>query len=249
MNNYKLLISYDGTRYYGWEHQPDKEWTIQGKIETVLARMLDMPQGEVPKVIAAGRTDAGVHAKEMTASVILDTDMEPEAVQAYLNEYLPEDISINEVRIASPRFHARYNALGKTYCYSLYYGDSKPVFDRKYVLFLKERPNMEKMRKAAKYMVGSNDFKSFYGKNKKKKSTVRKVDSIEIKQKGPYIRIYYHGTGFLQNMVRIMTGTLLDVAYGKKNPDDIPKIIESKERKEAGPTAPPQGLMLIKVDY
>ena len=115
MNNYKLLISYDGTRYYGWEHQPDKEWTIQGKIETVLARMLDMPQGEVPKVIAAGRTDAGVHAKEMTANVILDTDMEPEAVQAYLNEYLPEDISINEVRIASPRFHARYNALGNRY--------------------------------------------------------------------------------------------------------------------------------------
>jgi len=249
LKNYKLLISYDGSRFFGWEHQPNKEWTIQGKIETVLAKMLDFPEGKIPKVIGAGRTDAGVHAKEMVANVNMDTSMEPEEIQTYMNKYLPEDISINQVRIASDRFHARYNAVGKTYCYSFYYGESKPVFDRKYVLTLDRKPNIDKMKEAAELMTGKHDYKSFCGNSHMKKSTVRIVDSIEIKQKGPYIRMYFHGTGFLQNMVRIMSGTILLAGYGDIKTEEIPGIIEAKDRNFAGPTLPGKGLMLIKVDY
>ncbi|SEP64009.1 tRNA pseudouridine38-40 synthase [Lachnospiraceae bacterium RM5] len=248
-NNYKMSISYDGTRFFGWEHQPGKEWTIQGKIETVLAKMLGMEDGEIPKIIAAGRTDAGVHAKDMTINCIMETDLSPDEIKRYLNRYLPEDISVNEVKIAAERFHARYKALGKTYCYTLYYGDAKPVFDRKYVYVLEKKPDVEKMREAAKYIIGTKDFKSFCGNSHMKKSTVRMVDSIEIKQKGPYIRIYYHGNGFLQNMVRIMTGTLLEVAFHEYEPEHVEEIIEAKDRHFAGFTAPAMGLTLIKVDY
>ena len=126
--NYKLKISYDGTRYYGWEHQPDRE-TVQGKLENVLSRMC----GDVPvDVIDARRTDAGVHARAMIANVRLDTPMDADAILTYMNRYLPDDIAVLEVRLASERFHARYNAVGKTYQYTCFDGPVKPVFDRKY---------------------------------------------------------------------------------------------------------------------
>ena len=147
--NFKMRISYDGTRYQGWEHQPTTDMTIQGKIETVLSKMVDMPEGKVVDVIAAGRTDAGVHAKGMIANVQLDTAMTEDQILAYANRYLPEDICIDELKAASDRFHARYNAIGKTYCYSCYYGTAKPVFDRKYVTVLEEMPDVEQMKKAA----------------------------------------------------------------------------------------------------
>ena len=247
--NYKLMISYDGTRFQGWEHQPTTDLTIQGKIETVLSRMVDMPEGKVVDVIAAGRTDAGVHAKGMVASVQLDTEMTPEQIQSYANQYLPEDICIDEVRIAADRFHARYNATGKTYCYTCYYGPAKPVFDRKYVNVLEEMPDVEKMKKAAEYLVGTHDYKSYCSNPRMKKSTVRCVDSIRISQNGPYIHLYFHGNGFLQNMIRIMTGTLLEVGAGRMKPERVGEILEAGDRKLAGPTAKPCGLCLEQVDY
>lgn len=247
--NYKITLSYDGTRYYGWEHQPGVEWTIQGKLETVLARMLDLGEDEVPKIIGAGRTDAGVHARAMTCNVILDTDLAPEEIRDYMNKYLPEDISINEVRIASERFHSRYMAKGKTYRYTYWFGSGKPVFDRKYVTVLEREPDVEKMREAASLMTGKHDFRAFCGNPRMKKSTVRLVDTINIERSGSYIRLYFHGNGFLQNMVRIMAGTILAAGYGEISPSDIPGIIESGDRKNASATAPPQGLTLMKVDY
>ena len=120
--NYKFIISYDGTRFYGWERQPGKDMTIQGKLESVLSRMINAPADNPVNVIGAGRTDAGVHARAMTANAILDTDMTEEEIQEYMNEYLPDDISVNEVKACSERFHARYNALGKTYRYTCWYG-------------------------------------------------------------------------------------------------------------------------------
>ena len=249
LRNYKFIISYDGTRFYGWERQPDKEMTIQGKLESVLTRMAGLTDGERVEVIGAGRTDAGVHARAMTANAFLDTDMSEEEIQRYMNKYLPEDISVNDVKICSERFHSRYNALGKTYRYTLWYGSSKPVFDRKYVTVLEEKPDVELMRKAAGYLIGTHDFKSFCGNTKMKKSTVRCVDTINIEESGNYIRLYYHGNGFLQNMVRILTGTLLEVGYGRILPDDIKEILDACDRKKAGPTAKPEGLCLMKVDY
>ena len=247
--NYKFIISYDGTRFYGWERQPGKDMTIQGKLESVLSRMTDSSSDNPVNVIGAGRTDAGVHARAMTANAVLDTDMTEEEIQEYMNEYLPDDISVNEVKACSERFHARYNALGKTYRYTCWYGKSKPVFDRKYVTVLENKPDVEAMRKAAAVLVGTHDFKSFCGNTRMKKSTVRCVDTINIEESGNYIRFYYHGNGFLQNMVRILTGTLLEVGYGNIKHEDMEDILNACDRQKSGPTAPPQGLCMMKVDY
>ncbi len=248
-HNFKLIISYDGTRYHGWERQPGKDMTIQGKLEAVLNKMVGNSGESAVNLIGAGRTDAGVHARAMTANVFLETDMSEEEIQSYMNEYLPEDISVNEVKVCSDRFHARYNAVGKTYRYTCWYGNSKPVFDRKYVTILDKKPDTQAMRTAAQYLLGTHDFKSFCGNTKMKKSTVRCVDTINIEESGSYIRLYFHGNGFLQNMVRILTGTLLEVGYGNIAPEEVKDILEACDRQKAGPTAPPQGLALMKVDY
>nr|MCR5101008.1 tRNA pseudouridine synthase A [Butyrivibrio sp.] len=201
------------------------------------------------QVIGAGRTDAGVHARAMTANAVMDTSLSEEEIQEYMNRFLPEDISINEVKICADRFHSRYKALGKTYRYTCWYGAARPVFDRKYVTILKNKPDTDAMRTAAEYLIGTNDYKSFCGNTRMKKSTVRCVDNIKIEESGNYIRFYYHGNGFLQNMVRILTGTLLEVGYGNIKPEQVKEILEAKDRQKAGPTAPPQGLCLMKVDY
>lgn len=243
-NNYKLTISYDGSRYYGWEHQPDKD-TIQGKLESVISKMT----GTETEVIGAGRTDAGVHAKGMVANAVITTDMSEQLLKEQINRYLPDDISVTDLKIAAERFHARYKAVGKTYRYTCYYGETKPIFDRKYLYRLDLEPDLEKMIKAAEYLTGEHDYASFCSNPKMKKSTVRIVDKIDIKKKNGYITFTYHGTGFLQHMVRILTGTLLEVGYGKRTPESIPELIDAKDRKLAGFTAPAQGLCLISVDY
>ena len=244
-NNYKFTISYDGSRYYGWEHQPDIELTIQGKLENVLEKMV----GEKVELIGAGRTDAGVHAKGMVANASFETNMNEDAIKKYFNRYLPDDICVKDVKIASERFHSRYKAVGKTYCYTCYYGDNKPIFDRKYLYVLDSEPNIELMKTAASILVGQHDFGSFCSNPKMKKSTVRIVDTIDITRKGSYITFKYHGTGFLQHMVRILTGTLLEVGYGKRSPENMNELLNNINRSNAGFTAPPQGLCLIKVDY
>ncbi len=250
MKNYKLKIEYDGSRYFGWEHQPDKP-TIQGKIESVLSRMLypDQEIAPVPDLIGAGRTDAGVHARGMIASVKMDTDLSCDQIRDYCNRYLPDDIAIREVSLASDRFHARYNAVGKTYRYSAFYGPVHPVFNRKYISILENDVDIEKMQRAAAFLQGSHDFRSFCGNSRFKKSTVRVVDRIEIRRSKGYIYFTLHGTGFLQNMVRIIVGTLLLVGQGKIEPEDVKNILEARDRKAAGPTAPAKGLMLLSVDY
>lgn len=244
MANYKFEISYDGSRYYGWEHQPGKD-TVQGKLEAVLERMT----GSSVELIGAGRTDAGVHARAMVANAVFETGLEPAEIRKYMNRYLPDDISVNSVGIASDRFHARYKAVGKLYTYTCYAGETKPVFNRKYVTVLDFIPDIDEMRRAAAYLTGEHDFRAFCSNPNMKKSTVRIVDSIEIVKRKDYIYFNFHGTGFLQNMVRILTGTLLEVGAGRLSPEDVGKILESRDRKLAGPTAPAQGLCLIQVDY
>ena len=226
MKNFKMIISYDGTRYLGWEHQPGTDMTIQGKLESVLTRMTDAAPDRKITVIGAGRTDAGVHARAMTANVLLDTAMSEEEIQRYLNRYLPDDISVSEVKQCADRFHSRFKATGKTYRYTT-----------------------DAMREAAQRLAGMHDYKSFCGNSHMKKSTVRVIDTINIEESGNYIRIYFHGNGFLQNMVRILTGTLLEAGYHRLRPEDMDRILEAKDRKKAGPTAPACGLTMMKVDY
>ncbi len=243
--NVKFIISYDGTRYQGWEHQPDTEWTVQGKIESVLSKL----EGKDVEVIGAGRTDAGVHAKKMVANAFLETDLSETGIMDYVNRYLPEDIAVIEVRFASERFHSRYKAVGKTYRYTCYIGKSKPVFDRKYVYVLDKCPDVNAMEKAAKLLIGEHDFASFCANPRMKKSTVRLVDKIDISVKGEYLYLTFHGTGFLQHMVRILTGTLLEVGYHERTPESMTELINARDRKLAGVTAPAQGLCLMEVEY
>ena len=245
--NYKLTIQYDGTRYFGWEHQPDKE-TIQGKLEEAISKSLNIPIDSF-KIIGAGRTDAGVHAREMTANVVLNSGLQENILRDKLNSVLPSDIAVLSVKVASERFHARYNAVGKTYDYTISDGPIKPIFNRKYVTILDKQLDTDAMKIAANYMTGKHDYKAFCGNSHFKKSSVRIVDKITISRKNGLLTLSFHGTGFLQNMVRIMVGTLIEVGYHRIDAESIPEIIESLDRKKAGPTAPAKGLCLRKVDY
>jgi len=243
--NYRLTIMYDGSRYFGFQRQPDKD-TIQGKIESVLRIMTG---DESLEVIGAGRTDAGVHALNMIANVFMDVSISPNEICEYLNRYLPDDICVKKVDFAGPRFHARYNAIGKTYRYTCYYGNEKPVFQRKYVYTLDRMPDLIKMRDCAEILLGEHDFHNFCMNPRMKKSTVRKVDRIEIIEEDGQIQFWVHGTGFLQNMVRIIVGTLLEVGFGEKSIEEVNHALQTSERCKAGATAPAQGLCMIKVDY
>ena len=164
-------------------------------------------------------------------------------------DILPDAIAVREVKEAGDRFHARYNAIGKTYRYTCFVGDVKPVFDRRYVTMLDYKVDVEKMRQAAAILTGEHDFRSFCGNPRMKKSTVRMVDSITIEQTKDRIHFTFHGTGFLQNMVRILVGTMLEVGRGYWEVDYVQTVLDAKDRKLAGPTAPPEGLCLMKVDY
>lgn len=244
MRNFKLVLLYDGTRYHGWERKQGLD-TIQGRLENVLSKLCDAPI----EVIGAGRTDAGVHAKGMVASAQMETNLSEMELLRAINAHLPADIALREIKEASPRFHARYRAVGKTYCYTCYDGVLKPVFDRKFVTVLDASPDLEAMCQAAAYLVGQHDFKSFCGNPKMKKSTVRTVDRIDIVRKGSRLTFTVHGDGFLQHMVRILVGTLLEVGWGKRSPESMKALLETRSRREAGFTAPAQGLCLMNVDY
>lgn len=245
MYNYKIKIQYDGTRYRGWQGQNSTEETIQGKLSDVLSRMV----GEEVNVIGSGRTDAGVHAMGQVANFYLKEAQDVEQLRDYLNRYLPEDIAVVEVSEADERFHSRYQAVDKTYLYRIHTGRVPDVFARKYVYDYQAPISVSRMRKAAELLVGTHDFKSFCGNKRMKKSTVRTIYEIRIEECGQEIRIYYTGDGFLQNMVRILTGTLIEIGDGRREPEDIVEILEAEDRECAGYTAPACGLTLLEVRY
>ena len=245
MANYKILIQYDGTRYKGWQVQNSTDMTIQGKLQAVLEELAGRPV----EVIGSGRTDAGVHASGQVANFHMDGDFSKEEILEYLNHYLPMDIAVTEIEEVEERFHARFNATSKTYIYRIHTSNIPNVFERKYAYTYTAPLNVEAMRSAAECFIGSHDFMAFCGNKKMKKSTVRTVFSIDIQEKKDEIIISYTGNGFLQNMIRIMTGTLIEVGNGTKQVSEIPGILEGKNREMAGFTVPPEGLMLKQVDY
>ena len=247
LKNYKIIISYDGTRYDGWQKQDNTDHTIQGKLETLLSRMA----GTEISVHGSGRTDAGVHALGQTANFRMDTDLSEEELFMAVNGYLPEDIAVLNLKAASDRFHSRLSAVGKVYRYRLYVGKGKPVFERKYVWQLSEIPDMDRMRRAAGYFIGQHDFKAFCGNRRMKKSTLRCIRRIDVEQSpdGREIDLTFEGNGFLQNMVRILTGTLVECGLGLLEPEEMEEILQSKERNRAGRMAPAKGLTLMEVKY
>ncbi|MGN0985309.1 MAG: tRNA pseudouridine(38-40) synthase TruA [Candidatus Enterenecus sp.] len=243
--NYKLTIQYDGSRYDGWQKQGNTDNTIQDKLEGVLSRLA----GEPVEVHGAGRTDAGVHALGQTASVKLPGDRAPEEVMAYANRYLPEDIAVTAAEGADDRFHARLSARGKVYRYAIRLGGVPDVFRRKYQYRVEGPLDVAAMERAAALLTGTHDYRSFCANRRYKKSTVRTVRAIEIRADGPDLTITFRGDGFLYNMVRILTGTLLEVGLGERAAEEMPTILAAKDRSAAGRTAPAQGLTLVEVEY
>ena len=245
MKNYKIIIQYDGTRYKGWQVQKSTDMTIQGKLQDVLSAMT----GQEVEVIGSGRTDAGVHAYGQVANFHIPDGYTEEEILDYLNQYLPMDIAVTKIEEVDERFHARYHATSKTYVYRIHRSTIPNVFERKFMYTYTEPLDIEAMRKAASYMIGTHDFMSFCGNKKMKKSTVRTVTNIDIKELDNEICISYTGDGFLQTMIRIMTGTLIEVGNGMKKPSDISDILDSRNRQNAGYTVPAEGLMLKEVFY
>ena len=243
--NVKLTIQYDGTRYDGWQRQGNTDNTLQGRLEGVLSRMVDSPV----EIQGAGRTDAGVHARGQVASVHLPEGYTSQEVQDYLNRYLPEDVAVVNVEQVGERFHARLSAKGKEYRYHIRMGTVPDVFARKYCYRVEEPLDVEAMGKAAGYLTGKHDFRSFCGNRRFKKSTVREVFHIGVEVCGSDLTLVYRGDGFLYNMVRILTGTLLEVGLGQRTPESMVDILEARERTAAGKTAPAQGLVLQEVYY
>jgi tRNA pseudouridine38-40 synthase len=245
MRNIKMIIQYDGSRYYGWQRLGDTDKTIQGKIEGILKRMTD----EDIEIVGAGRTDAGVHAINQVANFHTGCGKPIEYMLDFCNRYLPKDIVISDMCEVGERFHARYNAKAKKYLYRIWNEKYHNPFFGKYSYHISQEMNIDLMRKAGNNLVGEHDFTSFTTLKSKKKSKVRKVYSIDIDKWDGMVDILFYGNGFLYNMVRIITGTLIEVGLEKIEPDSVLNILKAMDRSLAGPTVLPNGLVLYEVEY
>ena len=253
MKHFRITLQYDGSRYDGWQKQGNTDNTIQGRIEAMLTKLFE----QQVEIQGSGRTDAGVHALGQVASFSVQTDFSPEKVMERMNAFLPKDIIVTDCRLTDARFHARLNAKSKTYIYRIITGDIRPVFGRQYVLWHPDTLDVAGMRKASECLVGEHDFKSFLGNRHYKKSTVRTIENITITEDiikagetdFPEIKMSFSGNGFLPNMVRILTGTLIEIGEGIREHKDMESILKGCNRDLAGHTAPAHGLTLLKVYY
>ena len=244
MRNIRLLISYDGTRYRGWQRLPGTDNTIQGKLEQVLSRIL----GERIEISGSGRTDAGAHALAQVANFHCESEMPCHEILSQLRRYLPEDIGIESCEEASERFHARLNCRTKTYRYRIWNSEKTCVFQRRYVYVMPDKLDLDAMRRAAQLLLGEHDFSAFCANAKMKKSTRRRLDELKLERIGEELVLTATGDGFLYNMVRILVGTLIEVGLHQRQPDSVTQLFGAK-REEAGYLVPAQGLCLVEVTY
>lgn len=246
MKRIKLTIAYDGTNYCGWQVQPNGV-----TIEEVLNNVITKVTGEEITIIGASRTDSGVHALGNVAVFDTESTIPPERVQHALNQKLPDDIVIMKSEEVAEDFHPRYCKTEKTYEYHIM--NSKVVIPTQRLTnyFVSYPLNVEKMRKAAQYLVGEHDFASFCGVRTNVKETIREIYSLEVIEElqDNKIVIRIRGNGFLYNMVRIIAGTLIQVGRGFYEPEKMKEILDAKERTEGGITAPPHGLVLVGIEY
>ena len=262
MKNIFMTIAYDGSRYHGWQRQPvdTNGLTVQGELERVLTQVI----GEPITIDGTSRTDAGVHAYGQCATFQGDFSIPADRIKIAANNYLAGsknretgDIRITDIKEVPEGFHARFDAKGKEYIYRISVSPEPDVFRKNYCYQLREPLDIEAMRAAAQYIVGTLDFKCFQASGgEEKETTVRTIHSLTINgeaggENGATgdITIAVSGDGFLYNMVRIIVGTLVEVGYGKRTPESVKDTIESKDRTKAGFTAPPQGLYLNRVYY
>ncbi|MBR3294249.1 MAG: tRNA pseudouridine(38-40) synthase TruA [Oscillospiraceae bacterium] len=245
MPRYKLTLCYEGTRYRGWQKQGNTENTIQGKLEAALSRLLETPI----ELAGCGRTDAGVHARRQVCSFDAPAALDCEALLAKLRAVLPEDIGALALEEAPPRFHARLSCTEKTYVYRLWLSEAPNVFERRFLVPHPMPLDLEAMRRGAALLCGRHDFSAFCSLKRMKKSAMRELRHIEITRDGDELRLSFTGDGFLYNMVRILTGTLIEVGEGKRAPEELRAILAARDRVLAGPTAPARGLTLWDVKY
>ena len=244
MRNIKLVIEYDGKDFNGWQKQPTK-LNIQGEIEKAIERIT----GEEVDLMASGRTDAGVHSFGQVANFKTNSNIPIEKFAIALNSNLKKSIRIKLAEEVNERFHSRLNCKRKTYRYVIDNSKYGSAIYRNLETHIPTPLNVEKMKEAVKYFEGEHDFKAFKASGTSSKSSVRTIYEAKVKKEGEKIYISLTGNGFLYNMVRIIAGTLVEVGLGKIKPEEIPNIIDSKNRENAGKTLPPQGLYLVNVEY
>ena len=242
--NHKITLMYNGAAYGGWQIQKNAV-TVQEEVEKAFSTILRQPIS----IVGASRTDAGVHALNYVANAFFDTDYDVVRVISGVNAVLPEDIRVKSIENVSEEFHARYDAKSKTYIYQIdtsCYGD---VFKKPYVWRFKYPLDIDSMMQCPKHFVGLHDFSAFMSKGGQAKTFEREIYECTLTKDGDTLIMKIRGNGFLYNMVRIIAGTMVSVGRGFISHEDIPDIIASKERKRAGITAPPEGLMLYQIDY
>ena len=245
MQRYKIVVSYDGTAYAGWQVQPN-DVTIQAKLEAALNQLTS----EKPKVHGSGRTDQGVHARHQVAHFDLHRPFPVRSFPRALNSNLPGDIRVLRAAKADPAFDARRHAVGKEYRYYIWNGEILPPFHRHYRSHVKNRLQVGAMRQAAALLVGRHDFAAFTANSSREiETTVREIYELSVAQRGFEITIRVRGSGFLYKMVRSLAGFLIRVGEGAVPPADAKAILHSRVRTARVPTAPPQGLFLWNVSY
>ncbi len=245
MRNIKLTIEYDGKDFNGWQKQPDK-LNIQGTIEKAIEQIT----GEVVDLNASGRTDRGVHALGQVANFKTNSNLPIEKFPIALNSNLKKSIRIKQAEEVEENFHSRLSCKRKTYRYVINNSQYGTAIYRNLETHIPMKLDIEKMQEAVKYFVGEHDFKAFKASGTSSKSSVRTIyDAKVIQMPDDKIWIELTGSGFLYNMVRIISGTLVEVGMGKIEPKEIENIIKSQKRENAGKTLPPQGLYLVNVEY
>jgi tRNA pseudouridine38-40 synthase len=252
MPNIQITLEYEGTRYAGWQAQRGKlsrsDRTVQQVVEKALAEVLKEPVD----LIGASRTDAGVHARGQSANFSYRGNFPPEKLQGALNARLPEDIAVTGCRQVGDDFHSRYAAAAKQYRYEVICRKVRPVLERDRAHWCPQPLDVPLMRAEASVLAGRHDFKAFEASDaarSARRSSIRTVRSIRVSRRGERVALEITGSGFLHHMVRNIAGTLLDIGRGKLPPGSMRKILASRDRKKAGPTAPACGLTLVKVFY
>ena len=244
MSTIKLIVEYDGSRYAGWQRQPDQP-TIQESIETAIRQLT---QQEV-SAIGAGRTDAGVHALGQVVSFRISKDWTPVEWTRGLNARLPDDISVRSAEIMPDEFHARYGAKGKLYQYRILNRRERPAVDRAYVWHIYRPLAVNAMNDAASCLVGKHDFSSFEGTLTDNEDPMCHLERLTVTKQGDVLLIDAYADRFLKHMVRTMVGTLVDIGNARRAPNEMVAILHARDRTKAGRTAPPRGLFLVRVDY
>ena len=244
--NLKLTVAYDGTGFHGWQFQPGLR-TVQDELTRVVRRAMRQPI----ELVGASRTDAGVHARGQVAHVLSDCALPAENLRRAIEHRLPADVALVRLTDVAPTFHATRDACGKLYRYKIYHSSRRPVEELadRYCWNVWYPLDLEQMRAAAAVLIGRHDFAAFANKGSRRESTVRTIHCIEIQRRCRHVLIDVAGDGFLYNQVRILVGTLVEVGRGHWPPRRIPEILASKDRGQAGPTAPAHGLCLQWVRY